>query len=217
MKKNAMLKIAAILLVAVLLTTCAISSTFAKYVTEGTLATSETARVAAWGVEVSTTFTADDALFAKEYGAGATPATATTNHVESTAFVVAPGTSNSMAIAAVATGTPEVSGTITITPTVTLGAGWVDDEGEFYCPVTFNGETLTATGANELTPIVTYFDAGQNLANLVISDATFDWEWAAGGDNEKDTYLGDNNTTATIQVSFEVTIEQNVSAGGPTA
>ena len=48
MTKNKMMRIASILLVAVLISTCAISGTFAKYVTktEGT----DTARVAKWGI-----------------------------------------------------------------------------------------------------------------------------------------------------------------------
>ncbi len=51
MKKNKMMRIASVLLVAVLLSTCAISGTFAKYVTtfEGT----DTAKVATWAVTVN--------------------------------------------------------------------------------------------------------------------------------------------------------------------
>ena len=44
MKKNKMMRIASVLLVAVILTTCAISGTFAKYVTSGN--GSDNARVA---------------------------------------------------------------------------------------------------------------------------------------------------------------------------
>lgn len=47
MKKNKMMRVASALLVAVLLTTCAISGTFAKYVSEAT--GSDQARVAKWG------------------------------------------------------------------------------------------------------------------------------------------------------------------------
>ena len=47
MKKNTMMRVASALLVAVLLTTCAISGTFAKYVSSAE--TSDTARVAKWG------------------------------------------------------------------------------------------------------------------------------------------------------------------------
>ena len=50
MKKNVMMRLASFLLVAVLISTSAISGTYAKYVTadEGT----DTARVAKWGVEI---------------------------------------------------------------------------------------------------------------------------------------------------------------------
>lgn len=51
MKKNRMMRVASALLIAVLLTTCTISGTFAKYVTSDSA--SDTARVAKWGVEVA--------------------------------------------------------------------------------------------------------------------------------------------------------------------
>ena len=51
MKKNKMMRIASVLLVAVLLSTCAISSTFAKYTTEFT--GTSTAKVATWSVNVA--------------------------------------------------------------------------------------------------------------------------------------------------------------------
>ena len=50
MKKNKTMRLASGLLVAVLLTTCAISGTFAKYVSDAT--NSDTARVAKWSIEV---------------------------------------------------------------------------------------------------------------------------------------------------------------------
>lgn len=52
MKKNVMMRAASALLVAVLLTTCAISGTFAKYTTSAT--GSDSARVAYWGWEPAT-------------------------------------------------------------------------------------------------------------------------------------------------------------------
>lgn len=51
MKKNRMMRLASVLLVAVLLTTCAISGTFAKYVTEASA--TDSARVAKFGVVVT--------------------------------------------------------------------------------------------------------------------------------------------------------------------
>ena len=61
MMKNKMMRAASILLVAVLLSTCAISGTFAKYVT--TASGTDTARVAKWGVVI----TANGNLFNKTY------------------------------------------------------------------------------------------------------------------------------------------------------
>ena len=48
MKKNVMMRVASALLVAVLMTTCAISGTFAKYTSSKT--DSDSARVAVWGL-----------------------------------------------------------------------------------------------------------------------------------------------------------------------
>ena len=53
MRKNKMMRLASGLLVAVLLTTCAISGTFAKYIS--TASGSDTARVAKWSIEVEGT------------------------------------------------------------------------------------------------------------------------------------------------------------------
>jgi hypothetical protein len=72
-----MMRIASALLVAVLLTTCAISGTFAKYVTSAS--SHDSARVAHWGFK-ETTFTIDD-LFEKAY-----------TNVGASADVIAPGT-----------------------------------------------------------------------------------------------------------------------------
>ena len=50
MKKNKMMRIASVLLVAVLLSTCAISGTFAKYVSEGSV--TATATIAKWDIKL---------------------------------------------------------------------------------------------------------------------------------------------------------------------
>ena len=102
MKKNRMMRAASALLVAVLLTTCTISGTFAKYVTEAT--GSDSARVAKWGVTV---VVAGSELFDDQY-------TDTTNGVTVKSLdaqkVVAPGTSSkeSKPLTFKITGQPEV-------------------------------------------------------------------------------------------------------------
>jgi hypothetical protein len=152
MKKNAMLKIAAILMVAVLLTTCAISSTFAKYVTDGT-DVNTSARVAKWGVTV----TVDGAnAFATDYDdvAAAT--------VHSTVKVVAPGTANEDAVSIVVAGQPEVDATIEV-PTTTFV-----DLANFgsYCPIIF---TVKA-GASTSTAKTFYVGGTNHAASGTIAD-----------------------------------------------
>ena len=63
-RKNHTLKLAGILLALVLVTSCFVGGTFAKYVTTGT--GSDSARVAKFGVTV----TANGTMFAKEYDTG---------------------------------------------------------------------------------------------------------------------------------------------------
>ena len=92
MKKNVMMRLASFLLVAVLISTSAISGTYAKYVT--TASGEETARVAKWGVEVYVNALGDEVngLFAKTYAKDSTTTIDTT--VSATDKVVAPGTNN---------------------------------------------------------------------------------------------------------------------------
>ena len=115
MKKNKMMRIASILMVVTLLSTCAISGTFAKYVTkaEG----QDTARVAKWGVLVSV----EGNAFAKQYvatdtaykAAGGTLAVVSSTEDQ----VVAPGTDSTQVgsnMVATVKGTPEVAARYTI-------------------------------------------------------------------------------------------------------
>lgn len=82
MRKNKMMRAASGLLVAVLLSTCAISGTFAKYTTsaDGT----DSARVAKWGFTGGSTITISD-LFKNTYD----------TTVNSSTDVIAPGTTGS--------------------------------------------------------------------------------------------------------------------------
>ena len=82
MKKNRMMRIASMLMVAVLLSTCVISGTFAKYTTSAT--SNDKARVAYWGFQSTNSLDITD-LFAAVYD---------TNKVDSVddADVIAPGT-----------------------------------------------------------------------------------------------------------------------------
>lgn len=113
MRKNKMMRAASALLVAVLLTTCAISGTFAKYVTQDDF--SDTARVAKWGVSLQILGN----LYGDSYGASNklvlnNDASISVQSNNATAIaesddVVAPGTSNTEGFRISLTGTPEVS------------------------------------------------------------------------------------------------------------
>lgn len=231
MKKNVMMRVASVLLVAVMLTTCAISGTFAKYVTDGTA--TDSARVAKWGVTVEGKLAEDNVMFKKTYDETGSVT------VESTVDVVAPGTSGTLTAFDVS-GTPEVDVTVTYVPVVELGDNWIDklDNTKFYCPITFTVSTnagtnslcgLDYTDADDFEDAVEalivaaqgYYDAGTNLETAVEDDLTVSWSWAIADatgtentqTNEKDTFLGDRvaqleANAATISVSVKVTVEQ---------
>lgn len=117
MKKNVMMRLASVLLVCVLLSTSVISGTFAKYVTGATAG--DTARVAKWGVTVSTSGT----LFAEQYkDAPIADVTDTGENITVQVYdaasveqdVVAPGTKNDDGMTFEIKGTPEVDTKIAI-------------------------------------------------------------------------------------------------------
>lgn len=237
MKKNRMMRVASGLLVAVLLTTCVISGTFAKYVTSDN--STDKARVAKFGVSV---VASGDDLFNNEYEN-------TTNGITvksaDDAKVVAPGTDNSEfdaeGLKFVITGTPEVDVKITYDFTATedifLGAGTYSDDttgaagdeyevDEDYYPVVY---TLTKDGTAEATgtlaDIKDYFDGLTNASTQIEANETLDatyvltwaWEFGDSANNQKDTTLGNlaaGTTTTTndynlnLEYALAITVEQ---------
>ena len=84
LKKNWTLRAAVLMLALVLITSCFVGGTFAKYVTSGT--SGDNARVAKWGVTVTAHETGD--IFAKSYD--------NTVIAEGEYKVIAPGTKRIM-------------------------------------------------------------------------------------------------------------------------
>ena len=218
MKKNKMMRIASVLLVAVILTTCAISGTFAKYVTSGN--GSDSARVAKFGVTV--TGTAE--TFAKTYEKDDTGFTVATNTVVSTEDVVAPGTSGSMAAFTIS-GTPEVAVNVKFEGTLELGDKWVDSTSAYYCPIevtvgtnTYKGLDYSTADAFEtvvnaaIAALSVDYAAGTNLSTIGAGAPAISWKWAfEGNDDVKDTYLGDQaaaGNAATISLNVKATVTQ---------
>ena len=219
MKKNKMMRIASVLLIAVLMTTCAISGTFAKYVTsaEG----GDSARVAKWGVNI----TVSGETFAEAYDTSANVQTVISNASDD---VVAPGTGGSLAALAV-TGTPEVQVTVTYEAELTL-TGWNYD-GAFYCPIIISVEGEDINGldydsADEFAEAVTnaiaeYSEtyAANTDLSAVNDDLTVTWSWPyetvdeSGNSNDaKDTLLGNAaaaGNAAEIELNVTCTITQD--------
>ena len=121
MKKNVMMRLASVLLVAVMLTTCVISGTFAKYVTNGTA--TDSARVAKWGVTVVADGNNTFGGIYKNVANGNTINTSYTFGTDTVKSeggnVVAPGTKGTAAGLTI-NGQPEVDTEVTFTADVTL-------------------------------------------------------------------------------------------------
>lgn len=227
MKKNKMMRLASVLLVAVILTTCAISGTFAKYVTSGS--GSDSARVAKWGVTVAAT---SFNMFKDKYETDDNSATFTGDYsvisdgTGSITDVLAPGTSGSFADIAIK-GTPEVAVDVSVVGTVSLSDNWIA-EGNFYCPVTIKVGSDSINGldydnkADFENAIKAKIDgkSAQYAPNTVL-DNTYDntnldlaWNWdfenATGTANTqtdaKDTALGDAAVSNELSISIGVAI-----------
>lgn len=228
MKKNTMMRIASALMIAVLLTTCVISGTFAKYTTEN--GAGDTARVAKWGVVITT----ESDLFAETYAT--TDTTVEDDTITNSVAVdsagtnlVAPGTNGSIDFSIA--GAPEVAVRLDVVMNVTsdviIPSGTEIADGNTlaadYTPVVF---TLTKTG--EATPLATGTlsaiqtklqsltdEFGPNSATLA-GEYTLAWAWAYTGNDAADTYLGnviagtvtDANTKTAIDFDFTITVTQ---------
>ena len=220
-----MMRLASFLLVAVLISTSAISGTYAKYVTEGT--GTDSARVAKWGVTIE----ANGSTFAKEYDTHDKTFTEAKS-VISTDKVVAPGTNGDMVSMALA-GTPEVAVRVSYTGKFDISDNWLDGEGNFYCPlvitikngvsdagVKFDGrayENAAAFEASVNNAIGAYskdYPAGTTLSGLGNDalDITWEWPFSTSAENDvKDTALGNQavlGNAATVTVAVTTTVTQ---------
>ena len=212
MKKNKMMRIASVLLIAVLLSTCVISGTFAKYVTSGSVA--DQARVAKFGVVV----TGSGSLFAENYWyvdglAGNQPSdhTGEGNHdsdtpglltVESSdgANLVAPGTQNDTGVTFTLSGTPEVDVKIKLSVVdfkdIYLNAGT-------YLDMTTSDakwDTFEFEG-NPYRPVV--FTLKNGLGETIVSGTIDDVKWYL--ENVYEVYVDANTNLNAPQYTFTLT------------
>jgi cell division protein FtsL len=218
MKKNAMLKIAAILMVAVLLTTCAISSTFAKYTTRATSSTN--ARVAKWGVTVDADVFSETALFKNAYSSENGSVDLATDELG-----MAPGTKGSIDLDANIEGQPEVSGEVIVKVTFTIDDSWkLKDGSTFHCPLKVSAGTKTNQTFSASTKVITVEETFKFAPDDKLDDkVTFPiaWEWAFANDGElTETETGDSydaqvasgSAMPTLKVDLSITVVQTGSA-----
>ena len=233
-KKNWTLRAAVLMLALVLITSCFVGGTFAKYVTSGS--GTDSARVAKFGVTV----TASGDLFAKEYATDDQTVVGTiAKSVISTDKVVAPGTeSNGDFVAATVAGTPEVAVRVSYkldTATLQL-ENWKDGDGQFYCPLVFKvktpdgntvisgmefqtAEAMKAALVNAVAAYTKDYAPGTDLSGKAAETLAISWEWPfeTGADNDKpannvkDTFLGDEaaaGRAATVSLTLATTVTQ---------
>ena len=225
MKKNKALRLASVLMMACLLTTCVISGTFAKYVTskEG----SDTAYVAKWGVTIT-----PNAEFASEYATDDTSVVKAIakSVIKTDGNVVAPGTEGKMMSIDLA-GTPEVAVAVTYDAELTL-ANWMVDGSTYYCPIVIKVGDVSLAGTSFSNAAAFkdavekeiednykgYYAPGTNLdTDASVKKPAITWSWAfrtgtsdaeKTANDEKDTKLGDADTAATITLSITTTLTQ---------
>lgn len=221
-KKNRMMRAAVIMLALVLITSCFVGGTFAKYVTSGEAG--DNARVAKWGVNITAHGTGD--IFAKEYDAIAGQDNTVIAGGEYK--VIAPGTKKDNAALVTLSGKPEVSVKVTYNAdNFSLSGNWKGDSNNtFYCPLiikvsgkvgdmdkteTINcvekasAEEVKTAVKNAVAACSATYGPNTDLSTATVAgDALkISWEWPfegttnIGQTDEKDTYLGNQAATAT--------------------
>lgn len=219
-KKNRTLRAAVLMLALVLITSCFVGGTFAKYVTSGDAG--DNARVAKWGVSITAHDTGD--VFAKEYDAIAGQDNTVIAGGEYK--VIAPGTKKDNAALVTLSGKPEVSVQVAYNAEhFSLTGNWIGDENNtFYCPLIIKvtgkvgdavkTETINCvekTSAAEVETAVknavaacsATYGPNTDLSTVAGDGLKISWEWPfegtanQGQTDAKDTYLGNQAATAT--------------------
>lgn len=232
MKKNKMMRLASLLLVMVLMTTCVIGGTFAKYTSTAT--SSDAARVANWGFEaVSMDLTN---LFVAEYISHTDSYTGNTviSRAVATEDVIAPGTSGYdtfvFAYDQSAGTAPEVAYTFSVEVVESIDSliennqniQWKLDAGQWgtwddmvTAIKNLSGST-DGSGVKEYAPNTL---PGEFTANDDIH--TIAWQWIFDGGNatytvenetldqdEYDTYMGNVNDLGDVSLQITITATQ---------
>ncbi len=230
MRKSKTMRAAVLLLALVLITSCFVGGTFAKYIT--TADGGDSARVAKWGVTLEVGNSGDTSGFKTSYNTDdSTYSSTITTSVSSENAVVAPGTkSDANGISFKISGTPEVATKVTISMTnmeeIFLGTG-----DTAYYPVTFklerkstsdNNWSKVAEGklSNIQTALTTANSVNQFAPGVKLdNEYRLTWEWPFGSttNDVNDTALGNLMAGKTVSgygtdgTDYNLEIKYNIS------
>lgn len=196
MKKNVMMRVAALLLVCVLATTCGISGTFAKYVSDAEV--TDQARVARWGWG-DTSISLD--LFSDTYDG--------TVDSSDDANVIAPGTTQTGTLiwTPAATFAPEVDYTLSFAVSATIPAK-IEAELDWILVIDETTHNYTTFDALEAALEAKTYDGEASAVGPTVN-IQIGWTWAFnGGDDVADTTLGDMGTLLELFVTVTMTATQ---------
>lgn len=186
MKNNGMMKLAAFMLIAVALTTCTVSTTFAKYTSTST--GTDSARVAKWAVTIND----EDVVANDEFTINLFEDTFTNVQSAGSDKVIAPGTEGSFDL--VIKNASEVLAGYTVDYTVT-------NQGNIPIKFSVDGTNWT----DDLADITT----AQNVAMGSSATIKVQWKWDETSSDSADTTLGAAGT-ATVEVKAAITVSQIV-------
>jgi len=225
MRKNKMMRLSALLLVAVLLSLSVISGTWAKYVTTSSQL-SDTVTVAKWGVEVSVTKSGDKTLATGEKVVGEVL------KYSAETKTIAPGFQTKIFESNI-TGRPEVATKVTYNATLNL-TGWTLDDDSEYCPLVFTvdgkkyyiGEENTENDDVECEDVSKLKEEVVKAINAATEEYAADIDlstgrtkkaevyvsWAfdvnEGANDAKDTYLANKDVLPKIALTVTCTVTQ---------
>ena len=220
MKNNKIMRCASALLAVALLSTCAISGTFAKYVTSTT--GGDNARVAYWGFDQAATTTID--LFDDSYSS----TVKSSGEVDGFKNVIAPGTQKTATFAFGYANyktdkitAPEVAYKFTVKPEITGSYNELDENESFKWTLKKgSGEVVKYKTVAELLAAIKKlsgddsgtkeYKCGELPESFTSADEvyTIGWEWTFGSNDEADTALGNANDLANLTFKITITAEQ---------
>ncbi len=203
--KNKFLRVAAAMAVCALISVCAVSGTYAKYVSSGT--GSDSARVAKWGFGTETSVTVD--LFSDVYSNGSADTVKSADNSK----VIAPGTSYSSTVVLKGAEKSEVAYTLDVAASAEGNYTDLDENANFVWTLKKAGaenESEFGTVAELLAAINQTTDYAPN-ADVPTVSMTIGWKWAYSADeagDAADTALGVNATPDSVKITITITATQ---------